>query len=478
MATTLQRRSIGRTVLVGLVVLGVVTWLPGTGSASATTTQAAAEESLAGELNRARTEAGLAPLGVAVQLTGVARRWSAQMAADDRLAHNPGYAAQITGGWQRVAENVGFAQDASAQVSGLVASLHSSFMNSQGHRDNVLGDYDQVGVGAVLDSAGKLWVTVNFAKLAASVPLGALDEAAEVSRREFAPDSVPWVVLARSEVFADALSGSALAGSVAPILYTPGPAPGDPDPVLHPRTRVEIDRVLPAGGIVYLLGGTGAISDTTSAELGRDGYQVRRLAGGTRVQTSLRVAEEVVARHGAPAEVLLARSDDWADAISGGAYAAHAGIPVLLTGRESLDPEVAAFLAGVAPGRRIALGGPGALSDAVVAAAGAQRVHGPERTATAVAVARELWGRRSGSPGDAFVVAPGFAEDGWAAALARVPESARRQAPELLVGDTGSQAVDAYLTSLSYSSAVSGELRSAWDVPAPVTEHLRRLLGG
>jgi len=464
--------------LVSIVTVGILTGLSTIALASDVHTQAEAEESLVGELNRARTEAGLAPLTVEVQLTGVARRWSERMAADDRLAHNPDYAFQISGDWRRVGENVGFAQDANAQVSGLVSTLHTSFMNSQGHKDNILGDYDHVGVGAVRGGAGKLWITVNFASLTTPPPVGALEEAAEVSRQEFAPDSAPWVVLARSEVFADALGGSALAGADAPILYTPGPRPGEPDPVLHPRSRVEIDRVLPEGGIVYLLGGASALSDATSAELGRDGYQVRRLAGDTRVETSLRVAEEVVARRGAPDEVLLARSDDWADAISGGAYAASAGIPLLLTGRESLDPNVAAFLARVAPPRRIALGGPGALSDAVVGAAGAQRVAGPERTATSVAVARELWGRTSASPGDAFVIAPGFTEDGWAAALARVPESARRRAPELLVGDQASGAVESYLASLSYSSAVSGELRPAWHVPAPVTDRLRQLLTG
>lgn len=476
METSTLVRNLGRTTLIWIVMVSIVTGLSTIALASDAHSQAEAEVSLAGELNRARTEAGLAPLTVEVQLTGVARRWSEQMAAGDRLAHNPDYASQITGDWQRVGENVGFAQDANAQVSGLIATLHTSFMNSQGHKDNILGDYDHVGVGAVLTDAGKLWVTVNFARLGTPPPVGALEEAAEVSSQEFAPDSAPWVVLARSEVFADALSGSALAGTSAPILYTPGPRPGDPDPVLHPRTRAEIDRVLSQGGVVYLLGGTSALSDTTSVELARDGYQVRRLAGDTRVETSLRVAEEVVARHGAPAEVLLARSDDWADAVSGGAYAASAGIPVLLTGRKSLDPGVAAFLARTAPPRRIALGGPGALSDAVVSAAGAQRVAGPERTATSVAVARELWGRTTASPGDAFVIAPGFSDDGWAAALARVPESARRGAPELLVGDQPSGAVESYLASLSYSPSVAGELRPAWDVPAPVTDHLRRLL--
>lgn len=478
METNALLRTAGRTTLVWIVMMSVLTWLSTTALASEDPTQAEAEEALAAELNRARGEAGLAPLTVEVQLTGVARRWSAQMAGEDRLAHNPSYDAQITGDWQRVGENVGFAQDANAQVSGLVATLHSAFMNSPGHRDNILGDYDHVGVGTLLTEAGKLWVTVNFAKLGTPPPVGALDEAAEVSRAEFAPDGAPWVVLARSEVFADALSGSALAGTQAPILYTPGPRPGDPDPVLHPRTRAEIDRVLPAGGMVYLLGGTSALSDTTAAELSRDGYQVRRLSGDTRVETALAVAEEVVARNGAPGEVLLARSDDWADAISGGAYAASAGVPVLLTGRESLDPNVASFLARVAPQRRVALGGPGALSDAVVAAAGAQRVFGPERTATSVAVARELWGRTSASPGDAFVVTPGFTEDGWAAALARVPESARHGAPELLVGDQPSAAVEAYLTALSYSPGVSGELRPSWEVPAAVSDRLRALLGG
>ncbi len=50
-----------------------------------------------------------------------------------------------------------------AAVLGLVEALHRGFMASAGHRRNILGDFDRVGVG-VTDADGRLWVTVDFVR--------------------------------------------------------------------------------------------------------------------------------------------------------------------------------------------------------------------------------------------------------------------------------------------------------------------------
>lgn len=93
------------------------------------------------------------------------------------------------------------------------------------------------------------------------------------------------VVLARGDMFPDALAGGPLAAQVqGPLLLT------RPTQLL-PGVMTEIQRVLAPGGTVYLLGGTGAISSGVQAELQAAGYVTQRLAGATRYETAIEIAE-------------------------------------------------------------------------------------------------------------------------------------------------------------------------------------------
>ncbi len=108
-------------------------------------------------LNQTRVDHGLAPLESDGLIVPIAREWSGQMAASSVLSHRPDLRAQIEGRvtreWYRIGENVG--------RGGGVASLHTAFMNSPGHKANVLGDYNRVGIGVVI-SGSTIWVTFNF----------------------------------------------------------------------------------------------------------------------------------------------------------------------------------------------------------------------------------------------------------------------------------------------------------------------------
>jgi uncharacterized protein YkwD len=104
-------------------------------------------------INRDRASQGLRPLSVDMQLTRVARDWSDQMAGAGRISHRPSLSSFVSSGWRRLAENVG--------VGPSLPRLHDAFMASPGHRSNVLGDFDRVGIG-VVEHGGRLWATVNF----------------------------------------------------------------------------------------------------------------------------------------------------------------------------------------------------------------------------------------------------------------------------------------------------------------------------
>lgn len=111
-------------------------------------------------INSSRSANGLAPLDVDSKLRSYARSHTEKMIDAGHIYHSTGeqLASAGTAGWTRLGENVG--------AGGTPSSLHDAFMNSPGHRDNILGaDYNYVGVGTGFDSDDNLYVTVIFMAL-------------------------------------------------------------------------------------------------------------------------------------------------------------------------------------------------------------------------------------------------------------------------------------------------------------------------
>lgn len=112
-----------------------------------------AESEFVAAINKARADAGMAPLSVSGDLQSPARSWSVHMADEGELSHSD--VRNRVSGWQRVGENVGYGAS--------VSSIHNALMNSSSHRANILGDFTQVGVG-VERRGGELWVSQIFRK--------------------------------------------------------------------------------------------------------------------------------------------------------------------------------------------------------------------------------------------------------------------------------------------------------------------------
>jgi uncharacterized protein YkwD len=247
------------------------------------TTWAAQETSFVSKINAERSRRNLRRLALDLQLTRVARGWSTVMTDQDRMYHNPRLGDQVRGDWTRLGENVGYSAATGATPADLVERLHTAFMNSPGHRANVLGDYNRVGVGVRIAGDGTMWVTVNFSKAGAAGSDAALRDAAADARAEF-PSSTArtgrhaaYAVVAPAADRALVRSGAALAADDAPLLLTTSGTGVDPNPVLHPASRAAIDHVLGHGGTVYVLGDRDGISPRVESELVADGYRVRRL---------------------------------------------------------------------------------------------------------------------------------------------------------------------------------------------------------
>ncbi|GAA2021397.1 hypothetical protein GCM10009839_18000 [Catenulispora yoronensis] len=165
-------------------------------------------------------------------------------------------------------------------------------------------------------------------------------------QRWTASGSAKAVVLATSLNFPDALSGGPLAAKKGgPLLLTDGSA-GQ----LDPRVLAEIQRVLPHGGAVHVLGGDKAVNPSIVAQLKSLGYAVVQYKGADRADTALRVARDGM---GSPQHVVVATGAGFADALAAGPYAAGpfadaSGAPgaIVLSNGAALDPATAAFLKG------------------------------------------------------------------------------------------------------------------------------------
>jgi hypothetical protein len=104
--------------------------------------------------NSARSQHGLRAYVVSSDLTSIANKWAAHMAANRTLEHNP-YATSEVCCWRAMGENVG--------VGSTVSQIQQAFMASSPHRANILSTtFTQVGIGTARGSDGQLYVDELF----------------------------------------------------------------------------------------------------------------------------------------------------------------------------------------------------------------------------------------------------------------------------------------------------------------------------
>ncbi|MEY9933338.1 hypothetical protein ABH926_007991 [Catenulispora sp. GP43] len=197
-------------------------------------------------------------------------------------------------------------------------------------------------------------------------------------------------VIAREDVPADALAGTALArqlkGGKGPLLLTETDS-------LDPRTLAELKRTLRPGSYVYVLGQTKAISDHTFQQIAAAGFRPSRIGGKDRFETAVDVAETIVPTYTHdPVTVLAATGLDFPDALAAGAVAAsRPNTVVVLTDDKVMPAPTLNFLNSVSQRTVFGVGGQAvtALSSVRVAAAPAK---GNDRFQTAAIVARTFFG--------------------------------------------------------------------------------------
>lgn len=196
-----------------------------------------------------------------------------------------------------------------------------------------------------------------------------INTAIEISRAGWKSTS-DYAVLVTANNFPDALCAAPLAKLYnAPLLLTDSN-------MLNTAVKAELQRLSVKN--VIIVGGTGVVSDAVFNSV-RQFASVQRIAGADREETSVEVAK----RLGNPGAAVLATGQDFPDALSISSIAAAKGMPILLTGRDTLSDKVDKYLKDYGISTTYIVGGTGAISSAIqYRVPGAVRLAGSDRVQT------------------------------------------------------------------------------------------------
>lgn len=134
------------------------------------------------------------------------------------------------------------------------------------------------------------------------------------------------IILASSLNFPDALAGGALACMLdAPILLTKGTTATIESNVLNQMSALGAKNI-------YILGGESVISSDIFNQLKTLGYNIERLSGNDRYETSIAIAKKMdEIRGSAPEFIFVADGLNYADALSVTPVAGIKGMPIIFT---------------------------------------------------------------------------------------------------------------------------------------------------
>jgi putative cell wall-binding protein len=200
-------------------------------------------------------------------------------------------------------------------------------------------------------------------------------------------EATPTAVLARADIFPDALTGAfaAAANGDGPLLLTRSDSV--PARTLQALETENVDEVI-------LLGGTAAISSAVETQLRAAGYTVSRIGGATRYDTAANIARDgagIIGTIDGDRSALLSSGQNFPDALSGAPLSFAAGLPSLLTPPTSLHPSTLSALNSLNIDQVFILGGPAAISQDVEQALSTEgfqvtRLAGGNRSGTSVEV--------------------------------------------------------------------------------------------
>ncbi|MFD3155924.1 DUF5050 domain-containing protein [Haloimpatiens sp. FM7330] len=174
------------------------------------------------------------------------------------------------------------------------------------------------------------------------------------------------VVLVSGKGYADAVCAAPFAKNLnAPILLTSGN-----------RLENQVGKTIRELGArtVYIIGGKGSISSQIESSLRSNyGIYVKRIAGKSRYDTSVLIANEVLRKSGNRTVLLANGQVGYPDAISAASIAANMGYPLLITDTKKV-PTCIKNLIKTKSLNVLAVGGKGIITDSALKSVGGKRI--------------------------------------------------------------------------------------------------------
>ncbi len=213
------------------------------------------------------------------------------------------------------------------------------------------------------------------------------ETSAEISKALFS--AAESAIIVSGDAYPDAVVASALAGYLnGPILLSNSNSlPG----------VIESELVRLKAKKVYIIGGTGVVSESVASKIKSRGVSVYRIAGIDRYKTAIEVAKYLNS-HSKINGVFLVNGMSFADAVAASNLAGAAGFPILFTNRTRCPESVVDFINSLQSGREevevIAIGGTAVISDSAYEVfEKGRRIYGSDRYETSVLVQKEAISR-------------------------------------------------------------------------------------
>ena len=241
-----------------------------------------------------------------------------------------------------------------------------------------------------------------------------ISTAIEVSKKYY--EKANTVIIARSDEYPDSLTASPLAKKLnAPILLTSKNELEEP-------VKAEIKRLKTTN--IIIVGGVNSISTKVEKELRQYDKEIERIAGHSRYETSAAIAERLL-KLSKKQTAIIASGENFADALTAGAYAAKQEYPILLVQKTTVDTQITKVLNKYI-NKTIIAGGVNSVSEKVKKdlPKNTERIAGRSRYDTAAQIAKKLFKSKK-----AFVASG----EVFADALVVSPVAGRLSSPILLV---------------------------------------------
>ncbi len=250
----------------------------------------------------------------------------------------------------------------------------------------VLSPQGKVRSGSVEDSYDQIEAFLRYSNV-----LIAINRIAGVDRIETANKiaKAGWsssnsAILTRSDLFPDALSGGPLSEFHSPILLTS--TNQITESTLQTLQNLQTKKIT-------ILGGTSAVSQAVEDKLKQQGFEVERIAGSDRYETSAEIAEKL--KEKGVNKVLIATGKNFPDALAAAPYAAKQNAAILLTDPNNLPASTRDAIIFLGAKDVTILGSTAAVSQNVedqLKAMGlsVSRIAGSDRYETAVKIAEKM----------------------------------------------------------------------------------------